>query len=164
MNDIAVIVSSVVFAWGFIGLLAFIFYKDKQEREYIRKLQTDLTNLPTDLQKFHTEIMERDTARTYKLIGDSFKDFLRHIEKLERMTLPKPVTEKDVRSVLSRVGEVADESLEIANDIEQEQDKGVEMPADDWTGFIDNKTKVAFEGDNLPPIVTEGDGPTVIEE
>ena len=100
------------------------------------------------------EISKQNNQQTQKVLGDSFKNFLKHIEKLEKMVLPKPVTTKDVQSVMSRMGTLADETLEIQNDIEQAE-KGVELPKDDWTGFINADTKVAFE---------DGEVPTVIEE
>ena len=146
-------IETIALAVGFIGLLVFLLHHEREEREYIKKIQTDLTNLPIELQKFYSELSEKDTARSQKIIGDSFKEYLKHIERLERMVLPKPVTVGGVKSVMTRIGEMADESLEIANDIEKEKDKGVELPNDEWTGFINADTKIAFENEEAPTVV-----------
>lgn len=148
------IILSLSLITGFIALLVYIYLHEQQENEYIKKIQTDLTNLPIELNKFYATISEKDTARTQKLIGDSFTKYLNHIEKLERMVLPKPVTEKDVKAVMSRIGTVADESLEIKLDNEIEKaEKGVEMPRDEWTGYITGETKVAFEDEEVPTVI-----------
>lgn len=145
-------VLGICLAVGFIGLLVYLYFHEKSEREYIRKIQTDLTNLPTELQKFYSEIAARDAARTQKALENSFRDYLKHIERLEKMVLPKPVTTTDVRKVMDRIGDVVDESLEIENDIEKEKDKGVEIENNDWTGLINADTKIAFE-DEEPTVV-----------
>jgi len=148
------VIAVIVLGIGFLGILWYLYNHEKNEREYIKKIQTDLTTLPLDLQKYYAEISERDTARTQKLIGESFKLYLKHIEKLERMTLPKPVTEKDVKAVMSRMGTVADESLEekLENEIEKAE-KGVEMPNNHWTEYITGETKVAFDDEPEPTVV-----------
>lgn len=129
------VILSICLAVGFLGLLTYIYFHEKEERQ----------------------LRNEDLTRIQKLMGESFKDFLKHIEKLERMTLPKPVTTKDVQSVIDRMGTVADESLEIKydNEIEQEENKGVELPNQDWTGHITAETKIAFEGDEIPTVVEE---------
>lgn len=148
------IVLSICLALGFVGLLAFLYFHEKAQMEYIKKIQTDLTNLPIELQKFYATISERDTARTQKAMSESFKNYLKHIERLEKQVLPKPVTEKDVKAVMSRIGTVADESLEEKWDNEIEKaEKGVEMPNNEWTGYISGDTKVAFEDDPEPTVV-----------
>lgn len=149
------IVAVIALTLGFLGILGYLYFHTKDEREYIKKIQTDLTNMPIELQKFYSTISERDNARNQKLIGESFKDYLKHIERLEKQVLPKPVTERDVKSVIRRIGEVADESLEIKhdNEIEKETDKGVELQTDQWTGFITGDTKVEFEGEEIPTMV-----------
>lgn len=148
------IVLSICLALGFIGLLIYFYFHEKEERVYKTKIQTDLTNLPIELQKFYAEISKRDTERTQKMIGDTFKMYLKHIEKLERMTLPKPVTEKDVKAVMSRIGTLADETQEMKWDNEIEKaEKGVELPKDEWTGYITGETKVAFEDGPEPTVV-----------
>ncbi len=147
------IVLSLSLAFGFIGLLVYLYFHEKEEREYIKKIQTDLTNLPVELNKFYATISERDQARTQKVMGESFKEYLKHIERLEKMVLPKPVTAKDVQSVINRMGTMADESLEIAHDNEIEKaEKGVEMPSSDWTEHINGDTRVAFE-EEIPTVV-----------
>lgn len=149
------IVLSLCLALGYIGLLIYLYFHEKAEREYIKKIQTDLTNLPLELQKFYAAISEKDQARTQKVLGDTFTKYLKHIERLEKMVLPKPVTTKDVQSVMNRMGTLADESLEIKhdNEIESETNKGVEQITDEWTGFIDANTKVAFENEPEPTVV-----------
>lgn len=136
-----------------LGLLVYLFLHEKSEQEYIKQIQTSLMNLPIELQKFYADFSAKDNTRTQKMIETSFKDYLRHIEKLERLTLPQPVTTRNVKKVLSRIGEIADESLEIENDIEKEEDKGVELQSDEWTGVINGSTKVAFEDD--APVIVE---------
>ena len=76
-------IETIALAVGFIGLLVFLLHHEREEREYIKKIQTDLTNLPIELQKFYSELSEKDTARSQKIIGDSFKEYLKHIERLE---------------------------------------------------------------------------------
>lgn len=124
------IVLSLSLAAGFIGLLVYIYFHEKEERE----------------------LRDKDLTRIQKLMGESFRDFLKHIEKLEKMTLPKPVTTKEVQKVLDRVGEVTDAGA-FENEIETEEDKGVELQSDEWTGLINDETKVAFEGDESPTMV-----------
>jgi len=148
------IVLSICLALGFLGLLVYLYFREKEDRVYKNKIQTDLTNLPIELQKFYATIAEKDQARTQKVLGDTFTKYLKHIEGLEKMVLPKPVTTSDVQSVMSRMGTIADESLEIEHDNEIERaEKGVELPTDQWTGFINGDTKVAFEGDEIPEVV-----------
>lgn len=128
------VVLSICLAIGFLGLLTYIYFHEKEERQ----------------------LRNEDLTRIQKLMGESFKDFLKHIEKLERMTLPKSVTTKDVQSVLDRMGVVADESLEIAHDNEIEKaEPGVELPDDNWTDHITGDTKIAFEGEEIPTVVEE---------
>jgi hypothetical protein len=146
---------------GFLGVLGFLGFYIYDTRKYIGDIQQQLVTMPADLQKLHTRLTAENDAKTHQLIQESFRDFLKHIEKLERMTLPKPVTEKDVKSVLSRIGTIADESLEIENDIEKTPDKGVQLPSDEWTGFINADTKVAFEEEDIPTIVE--DSPVVVK-
>jgi hypothetical protein len=131
-----------------IGILTYFYFHEKEQQVYISKIQHNLTNLPIELQKFYAEISSKDTSRNQKLINETFRQYLRHIEKLERMVLPKPVTEKDVQSVMNRIGTIADNKEEIQweNEIEKAE-KGVELPKDDWTGYINADTKVAFEGE-----------------
>lgn len=126
------VILSICLAIGFLGLLTYLYFHEKEERQ----------------------LRNEDLTRIQKLMGESFKDFLKHIEKLERMTLPKPVTTKDVQSVMDRMGTVADESLEIQNDIEQAE-KGVELPDNNWTDHITADTKIAFEGDEIPTVVED---------
>lgn len=148
------IILSICLALGFVGLLTYLYFHEKNEREYIKKIQTDLTNLPLELQKFYATISEKDQARTQKVLGDTFTKYLKHIERLEKQVLPKPVTERDVRSVLNRIGEVADESLEIAHDNEIEKaEKGVEIDDNTWTGYINGDTKVAFDGEDAGTVI-----------
>jgi hypothetical protein len=148
------IILSICLALGFIGLLVYLYFHTNAEREYVKKIQTDLTNLPIELQKFYATIAEKDQARTQKVLGDTFTKYLKHIERLEKQVLPKPVTTKDVQSVINRMGPLADESQEIAWDNEIEKaEKGVEMPNDEWTGYISGSTKVAFEDDPEPTVV-----------
>jgi hypothetical protein len=146
---------------GFLGLLGFLGFYISDTRNYIGEIHKQLVSMPADLQKLHTRLTSENDAKTHQLIQESFRDFLKHIEKLERMTLPKPVTEKDVKSVLSRIGTIADESLEIENEIEKTPDKGVQLPNDEWTGFINGDTKVAFEDEEIPTIVE--DTPVVVK-
>lgn len=149
------IVLSICLALGFVGLLVYLYFHEKNEREYIKSIQTDLTNLPLELQKFYATISEKDQARTQKVLESTFTKYLKHIERLEKQVLPKPVTVRDVKSVMSRIGEVADESLEIAhdNEIEKESDKGVEIEDNTWTGYINADTKVAFDGEESSTVV-----------
>src|SRR5437762_1243747 len=112
----------IVLVLTVLGLLWYLYVHQKEEREYIKKIQTDLTNLPIDLQKFYTDISAKDQARTQKLIGDSFKNYLKHIERLEKQVLPKPVTTKDVQSVMDRIGPMADETME--NQIDKKTNEG----------------------------------------
>lgn len=143
---------------GFVALLVYLYFHEKNQSDYIKQIQDNLTNLPIDLQKFYTELQQKNNERSQKIIGDSFKDFLKHIEKLEKMVLPKPVTTRDVQSVMSRMGTLADESLEIEHDLKNDietAEKGVELPNDEWAGLINAQTKVAFEGAELPTIIEE---------
>lgn len=137
----------------FVSLLVYFYFHEKEEKKYIKGIQASLITIPSDLQKLYAEIAERDNARTQKTLSETFTKYLKHIENLERMVLPKPVTTKDVQSVMSRIGQVADESLEIQNDIEKEEDKGVEMPSDTWTGYINAETKVAFENEESSTVL-----------
>ncbi len=137
-----------------IGILTYFYFHEKEQQVYISNIQHDLTNLPIELQRFYAEISSKDSSRNQKLINDTFRQFLSHIKDLERMVLPKPVTEKDVKSVMNRIGTIADDKEEIQweNEIEKAE-KGVELPKDDWTGYINADTKVAFEGEEDQTII-----------
>src|SRR6266702_816784 len=137
-----------------IGILTYFYFHEKEQQVYISNIQHDLTNLPIELQRFYAEISSKDSSRNQKLINDTFRQFLSHIKDLERMVLPKPVTEKDEKSVMNRIGTIADDKEEIQweNEIEKAE-KGVELPKDDWTGYINTDTKVAFEGEEDQTII-----------
>jgi hypothetical protein len=124
-----------------LGLLAYLYFDKQKEREYLQELQ-----------KVFSDLTEKDRERTQKAIDSSFRDYLKHIDKLEKLALPSPVTTTRVQSVLGRMGELADETAELARDanpIEDEKDRGVEMPNDTWAGVVGPETKVAFEDDTL---------------
>lgn len=151
----------ILVAVAFIGVLGFLGFYIYDTRKYIGGIHKQLVDMPTELQKVHKELSHEKDKQTYKVMQESFKDFLKHIEKLERMTLPKPVTTADVQSVLNRMGEVTDAGA-FENEIEKDPNKGVELPKDDWTGYINADTKVAFEEDEELPTVVE-DSPVVVK-
>lgn len=99
-------------------------------------------------QKFYVEAMDQTT----ELVTKNFSTYLKHIANLEKMVLPKQVTEADVRAVWDRTPPI------VENDIEKE--------ADDPFGFnqeesfakvpINNETQVMFEeGEDMIPTIVE---------
>lgn len=130
-----------------IGLIIYLCVHEWQQQIYIRKIQNDLSSLPMSLQRYYSDMFDKQISLNQKMIGEVFTKHLSHIEKLERMTLPKPVTEKDVRAVMKRMGKIVDESAEVKweNEIEKAE-KLPEPLSDDWTGHITSDTKIAFEG------------------
>ena len=136
-----------------IALLVYGYVSEKHRLTYIEKLQSMLSSLPTEMQKFYTDLSHKEQLQTQKTLSESFTKFLKHIEKLETMVLPKPVTTKAVQDVFDRVGEITD-SGKFENEIENEKEKGVTIQDDvSWTSLIDANTKVQVEGEEEPTII-----------
>lgn len=102
------------------------------------------------LEKFYKEANEtRDqllkeiTKSKDETFRKTFEDFLKHIQKLELMVLPKPVTRNMVNEVLTR------SPMEVENDIEKSD---IEINQDNFMDVlskipITDKTSVAFENE-----------------
>lgn len=121
----------------------FYFYKREKFRETLNE-ETDSRK-----QQFYVEAMKQSTA----LVTQNFSTYLKHIQNLEKMVLPKPITQKDVQDILDRTPPI------VENDIDRDD-------SDDPFGFakeesfarvpINNKTQVMFEeGEDMIPTEVE---------
>lgn len=73
-------------------------------------------------------------------------EYLKHIQKLETINVPKPVTQKSVQEILDRTPPMAE-----PNSIDKSDDNGFEITEANLGSIpIGDKTKVVFEGNDFP--------------
>lgn len=137
-------------------LLGFLVYKDIQYYKDRNKFEEAISVLPQKL--------ETITSNLFKEREKTFTLYLKHIQTLEKMAFPKPVTTKMVREVLNRTPELSPNMEPFENQIEKDPDKDtvldsngkpvdpnqIEVNDQNFGDIpITSDTKVAFE-DELP--------------
>jgi len=129
MTEIFLALSNLIFA----GAILFYFYKREM------KHREDAEKNIILIQEFYKQIsLSKD-----KLAAESFKGYLKHIQALEKMVLPKPITKEMVNDILLQTPPMAENDIEKnAEDVNKENFMDVfsKIP-------IDNETKVAFENE-----------------
>lgn len=125
----------------FIAFLAWFYFREKDKDKTAETIDSRK-------QKFYVDAMDQST----KLVNQNFSSYLKHIANLEKMVLPKPVSDKDVQAILDRTPLIVD------NDIERIED--LPYPFDSEESFakvpITSETQVMFEeGENMIPTEVE---------
>lgn len=158
MTDIQVsvllIISSLTSLVTIISLLAFFFAREKEQLLYKKHLEVLVTNIPQDIQSSYNKILESRDKLFVKGFDKTFALYLKHIQALEKMALPKPITTKMVRDVMDRDIEGGGE---YKNEIEKEEEDSVPVTESNLAHIINSNPKIEFEGPD------DIDIPTVIE-
>lgn len=122
-----------------VSILTYFFIRERLHRT------TDSQTITLLEQHFSKISQEKDI-----LISTLMLEHLKHIANLEKMILPKPVTQKDVQSILDRTPLIVD------NDIEKIEDNGIEITEDNLGSIpFSGSTKVIIEGEGDDSIPTQ---------
>lgn len=142
----------IVLLVAFLGVLMYLYFHTREQNRYIDHVHQSLTRLPAEMQQFFADLQSKSDKRAENLVQETFRDCLKHIEKLERMTLPKPVSVKEVQEVIDRTGPV------IENDIEKVGEEGVSLDH--------GLSAIPFGNPNLKTVFEDevNDLPTEIED
>lgn len=123
---------SITIAVLVFSLLFFVYKREMRSRD-------DGEKYVQLVKEFATE----QITSTHQIIERTFADYLKHIQKLETINVPKPVTDKMVQEILNRTPAMSE-----VNEIEKEEDNGLQMMNKDLTDIpITRDTQVVFEGD-----------------
>lgn len=122
--------------------ITFYFYK----REKFRDALTE--EIDSRKQAFYVEAMKQST----ELVTQNFSTYLKHIQNLEKMVLPKPVTQKEIKDILDRTPPIVENDIEKVGDDPfgfNKEDSFARVP-------INNTTQVMFEeGEDMIPTEVE---------
>lgn len=119
-----------------IGFLLVFFYK----RESISSQKDQETA------KLIKEFANEQSYNVSQLVESTFSDYLKHIQKLETINVPKPVTSQMVQDILDRTPVMAE-----PNQIEEVEDNGIRINEDNMSSIpLNGDTNIMFESDELP--------------
>lgn len=125
-------------------LIAFLVWFYFREKDKDKNAET----IDSRKQKFYVDAMEQST----NLVTQNFSSYLKHIANLEKMVLPKPISDRDVKAVLDRTPPI------VENDIERIEDDpfGYNKEESFARVPINNETQVMFEeGEDMIPTEVE---------
>lgn len=117
---------------------------------YFREKEKDKGSEATDQRKqeFYVTAMDQTT----KLVTQNFSSYLKHIANLEKMVLPKAVSERDIQAILDRTPPIVENDIEAVEDDPfgyNKEESFARVP-------INNETQVMFEeGENMIPTEVE---------
>ena len=134
-----------------IALLVFFLVRENRHREDAQKGTILLKEFANEQSSNTSQLVEKLTNDTEKLLEKTHISYLKHIRELEKMILPSPVTTERVQSVLDRIPDLAENDIakrdeeELAMDIDENSLKNIP---------INNQTNVVFEGlDDIPTTI-----------
>lgn len=117
---------------------------------YFREKDKDKNTETTEARKqqFYVDAMKQSTA----LVTQNFSSYLKHIANLEKMVLPKPVSDIDIKAILDRTPPIVDNEIDKVEDMPfpfASEEDFAKIP-------INNETQVMFEeGDDMIPTEIE---------
>lgn len=139
-------------SWGIlmIALLVFFFLEKKEELTYKKHLEIMVTEIPKEMQVLYGRILEDRDKQFSKMLDKTFSSYLKHIQALEKMAIPKPITTKMVKEVMER------DLPTIENEIDRVEEDSIPVTETNLPDIINKNPKIVFESD-------DGEIPTVIE-
>lgn len=111
---------------AFIAFLVFFFFREKHQE-----------SIDSRKQKFYVDAM----TQSNELISQNFSAYLKHIQNLEKMVLPKAVSQKEVEDILNRTPPIVENEIDKVEDDPfgfAKEDSFAKVP-------INNETQVMFE-------------------
>ena len=125
------------------SILLYFYFREIRHKNDENLRNESLQQFYKDANNTRDQLLKDITKSKDETFKKTFEDFLKHIQKLELMVLPKPVTRNMVQEVLDR------SPLEVENDIEKSD---VEINQENFMDVlskipITDKTKVAFESE-----------------
>ncbi len=133
-----------------ISLLVFLAYRESEYKKETNELRRMISEAPYNLQKIAIDFVTQRNKDFDTILGRSFDKYLKHIQTLEKMVLPKKVSvkEEDVANILRRSPEMSEYPFK--NDIEEDKEEGIALTEQNFGRIpIDDKTQIQFEGDDI---------------
>jgi hypothetical protein len=143
MSDFVLISLVLSQTIAFASLLVYFFLKDKKQDQDRKSFADDLKGYFQDVNK-----------KSETVFVQTFNSYLKHISNLEKMVLPKPITQKMVEDVLKQTPPIVREVF-VENEIDKVEDDGIKITESNFNKIpIGQTTKVMFEeGDDMPTVV-----------
>jgi hypothetical protein len=144
MLEFTIIFLAATQATALLGLLVFFYLREKNQTDYISSIQTIITEVPTHMQQFYMQLQNDKEFSTQKTIKELTQSHLKHIQALEKLAMPAKIDEAGIQRILDLNPQSAPEP----NDIEKEEDLGIELTEENFANVpINSDTKVLFDGD-----------------